>query len=187
MHIQDKIMLVIASEEDKSLIGRTILQKKLYFLSILLNDDSLGFGPHYYGPYSSKVAENLDILVNLRFLKEVTESFLTDQNVFGEIRRHTYSLTLDGEEIMGEIEKEAEHADWKKALHTLNQQELAKDFNTLSIAAKVYYIVNQKGSETTVQIRNVAKEYGWEITNSQVENVRSFLEGLSLISRRKTT
>ena len=187
MHIQDKILLLIGSEEDKSLRGRTILQKKLYFLSILLKDDSLGFGPHYYGPYSSWVAENLDILVNLRFLKEGTETFPTDQNIFGEIRRHTYSLTSDGEDVMGEIEKEADYKDWKKALDMLNKQDLANDFNTLSIAAKVYYIVNRKGSATTDQIREIAKEYGWEINHSQVENVRSFLEGLSLISRQKTT
>ena len=187
MHIQDKILLVIGSEEDKCLQGRTILQKKLYFLSILLKDDSLGFGPHYYGPYSSWVAENLDILVSARFLKEVAETFPTDQNIFGEIRRHTYSLTSDGGDVMGEIEKDADYKHWKKAIDRLNKQELANDFNTLSIAAKVYYIVNRKGSATIDQIREVAKDYGWEINKSQVENVRTFLEGLSLISRRKTT
>ena len=96
MHIQDLILLVIGNEEDKSLQGRTILQKKLYFLSVLKGIE-LGFGPHYYGPYSSWVAENLDILVSARFLKEVTETFPTDQNIFGEIRRHTYSLTPDGD------------------------------------------------------------------------------------------
>ena len=105
MHIQDKILLVVGSEEGSGLQGRTILQKKLYFLSVVLKDNTLGFGPHYYGPYSRLVAENLDILVNARFLKEVTETFPTDENIFGEIRRHTYSLTSDGKDVMGEIEK----------------------------------------------------------------------------------
>ena len=100
MHIQDLILLVIGSENNKSLQGRTTLQKKLYFLSVLEETD-LGFGPHYYGPYSSWVAENLDILVSARFLKEVTETFSTDQNIFGEIRRHTYSLTSDGKHHNG--------------------------------------------------------------------------------------
>ena len=184
MHIQDKIMLVIGSEENKSLQGRTILQKKLYFLSILLKDDSLGFGPHYYGPYSRRVAEGLDILVNLRFLKEVTETFPTDQNILGEMRRHTYSLTSDGEEIMGEIAKEDGYADWKKALATLDKQEFANDFNTLSIAAKVHYIVRQQGSATRKQIRETARDYGWDIDENDVNNVLSFLENLSLVSRR---
>ena len=52
MHIQDLILLVIGNEKNKNLQGRTILQKKLYFLSVLKEID-LGFGPHYYGPYSS--------------------------------------------------------------------------------------------------------------------------------------
>ena len=183
MHIQDKILLVIGSEKGKSLQGRTILQKKLYFLSVLLKDDSVGFGPHYYGPYSSPVAENLDILVNARFLKEVTETFPTDQNIFGEIRRHTYSLTSDGKDVMGEIQKDDGYADWKHALETLNRQPLARDFNTLSIAAKVYYIVNRQKKATTEQIQQVAKEYGWNIDDSQIEKVRSFLEALALIRK----
>ena len=181
MHIQDLILLVIGSENNKSLRGRTTLQKKLYFLSILERVD-LGFGPHYYGPYSSLVAENLDILVSARFLKEVTETFSTDQNIFGEIRRHTYSLTPDGDIIMKEIQQEAEYTDWKQILDTLNSQPLASDFNTLSIAAKVYYIVNRQGRTTTEQIQEVAKEYDWNIDDSQIDNVRSFLEDLLLIS-----
>lgn len=186
MHIQDLILLVIGSEKKKSLRGRTTLQKKLYFLSVLEGID-LGFGPHYYGPYSSLVAENLDILVSARFLKEVTETFSTDQNIFGEIRRHTYSLTPDGDIIMEEIRKETEYTNWKQALDRLNRQELANDFNTLSIAAKVYHIVNRQGKTTTEQIREIANEYGWRVNDSDIEGVLSFLEALSLISVGKST
>ena len=186
MHIQDLILLVIGSEKRKSLRGRTTLQKKLYFLSILERVD-LGFGPHYYGPYSSLVAENLDILVSARFLKEVTETFSTDRNIFGEIRRHTYSLTSDGKNVMSEIEQEAEYTDWKQRLDMLNSHSLASDFDTLSIAAKVYYIVNRQEKTTTEQIRKVAKEFGWKLNKSQIENVLSFLEALSLIFVGKST
>lgn len=186
MHVQDLILLVIGNEKGKSLQGRTILQKKLYFLSVL-KEINLGFGPHYYGPYSSWVSENLDILVSARFLNEVTETFETDKNIFGEIRRHTYSLTPDGDIVIGEIRKETEYMDWKQELDRLNKQELAKDFNTLSIAAKVYYIVDQQESATPEQIRKVAKEFGWKLNELQIENVRSFLEDLSLISVEKST
>ncbi len=180
MHIQDLILLVIGSEEENGLRGRTLLQKKIYFLSELKGVDH-GFRPHYYGPYSSLVTENLDILVSARFLKEVTETFSTDRNIFGEIRRHTYSLTPDGDIIMDEIRKEAGYTDWKQRLDTLNSHSLASDFNTLSIAAKVYYIVNRQGRTTTEQIQEVAKEYDWDIDDSRIEDVRSFLEDLSLI------
>ena len=186
MHIQDLILLVVGGEAEKSLQGRTTIQKKLYFLSAL-NKTDLGFRPHYYGPYSSPVAENLDILVNARFLKEVTESFSTDRNIFGEIRRHTYSWTSDSEAVMGEIKQEDGYADWKQALDTLNSLPLASDFNTLSITAKVYYIVNRQHTATPEEIRKVAKELGWNLNESQIENVFSFLEALSLISVGKST
>ena len=87
---------------------------------------------------------------------------------------------------MEEIKKEAEYTDWKETLDRLNRPKLAKDFNMLSIAAKVYYIVNRQGKTTTEQIQEVAKEYGWNIDDSQIEDVRSFLEDLSLISVGKS-
>lgn len=55
MHIIDIILLVIKGEKDDELRGRTLLQKKLYFLSVMMEHD-LGFTDHYYGPYSSYVA-----------------------------------------------------------------------------------------------------------------------------------
>ena len=186
MHIQDLILLVIGSEKDENLQGRTLLQKKLYFLSELKGVDH-GFRPHYYGPYSSLVAENLDILVSAHFLREEKETFETDQNIFGEIRRHTYSLTSDGDIVMEEIRKEAEYTDWKQKLDMLNSQLLASDFNMLSIAAKVYYIVNQQGSATPEQIREIANEYDWRLNDSDIEGVLSFLKALSLISVGKST
>ena len=83
---------------------------------------------------------------------------------------------------MSEIEQEAEYTDWKQRLDMLNSHSLANDFDTLSIAAKVYYIVNRQEKTTTEQIRKVAKEFGWKLNKSQIENVLSFLEDLSLIS-----
>ena len=191
MHIQDLILLVIGNENGKSLKGRTTLQKKLYFLSVLEGVD-LGFHPHYYGPYSNWVSENLDILVNCGFLNEVTETFSSDQNIFGEIRRHTYSLTSDGETILHEIRKEEEYQRWQDALERINKDGIGQyprdsyplfagtnDFNKLSIAAKIHYIVNMEECVTTEQIRKIAQTYGWHIKNSEIEEVSSFLKALS--------
>ena len=181
MHIQDLILLVIASEDEKNLRGRATLQKKLYFLSVL-KKTNLDFRPHYYGPYSSSVAHNLDILVSCRFLREITESYSRDQSVLGEVRRHTYFWTDDSNTVMGEIREQSECASWQKALDDLNSQPSAGNFNTLSIAARVHYIVNHQGSATRKQIRETAEGYGWDINESQIEDVLSFLEALSLIS-----
>ena len=185
MHIQDLILLVIGSEDGACLQGRTILQKKLYFLSVLNKTDhcdDLVFRPHYYGPYSREVAENLDILASSSSLDEETETFSTDRNVLGEIRRHSYSLARDGEIVRDEITKQRECASWQKVLDELNSQPAAHDFNTLSIAAKVHYIINRQHTATPEEIRKVARELGWKLNQSQIENVFSFLESLSLIS-----
>ena len=107
--------------------GELSSKRKLYFLSKLKGVDH-GFRPHYYGPYSSLVAENLDILVNARFVNEVKEIFETDQNIFGEICRHTYSLTTDGKDVMGEMEQEAEHTAWKQKLDMPKQPIVGERF-----------------------------------------------------------
>ena len=40
---------------DGTMRGKTLLQKRLYFVSVILGVD-LGYEPHYYGPYSEEVA-----------------------------------------------------------------------------------------------------------------------------------
>lgn len=174
MRVHDLILLVISKEEGRSLRGRTLLQKKLYFLSKLKRGD-FGFRPHYYGPYSSWVAENLDTLVGIGFLKEMTETFPAREKIFGEVRRHTYSLTDHGETIIHEIEKEKSYEEWKEAIERLNAQPLSSDFNKLSIAAKVHYITSEKENVTPEQIRDTAKQYNWEITDSDIGEVIKFL------------
>ena len=178
MHVQDMILLVIESEKDKRLRGRTTLQKKLYFLSVLKGVD-LRFHPNYYGPYSSWVEENLDILVNCGFLKEVMETFSTDRNIFGEIRRHTYSLTPDGKIVLNEISKEDKHQRWQDALAYINAQPLANDFKKLSIAAKVHYIANMKERITAKQIGEITKAYGWHIRGLEIQELSLFFKALT--------
>ncbi|MCY3627071.1 MAG: hypothetical protein OXG88_05470 [Gammaproteobacteria bacterium] len=177
MHIQDMILLVIGREKEKRLRERTTLQKKLYFLSVLKGVD-LGFHPNYYGPYSSWVAENLDILVNCGFLKEIMETFSTDRNIFGEIRRHTYSLTSDGEIVLKKISQEDEYQRWQDALEYINAQPLANNFKKLSIAAKVHYIANMK-ELTPKLIREITKAYGWHIRGLEIQELFLFFEALT--------
>lgn len=186
MHITDVLLLVVKSEGKEGLCGRTLLQKKIYFLSVLRNEP-YGFSAHYYGPYSSYVAGNLESLVNCGFLNEKTEAFATasaDRNLFGEIRRHTYTLTNDGNEVWDNIEKEKEpdFKEWKKALDLINQQPISNDFNKLSIAAKVHYIVNWREKSTVEEVTQVAEEYGWNVDEDDIESILSFLEKLDLVT-----
>src|SRR6266581_3942817 len=70
----DAILLVVAQEPDTTIRGRTLLQKKLYFLSVLCDLD-YGFSPHFYGPYSSPISGEIATLLAVGFLEESSRSF----------------------------------------------------------------------------------------------------------------
>ncbi|MEA3435270.1 MAG: hypothetical protein U9R43_02320 [Thermodesulfobacteriota bacterium] len=55
--------------------GRTALQKKVYFLGVMLEEDH-GFSPHFYGHYSAQVADANSELKALNYLRE-------EVNVYG--------------------------------------------------------------------------------------------------------
>ena len=185
MHIIDILLLVVGSEKN-GLKGRTLLQKKVYFLSVLMDVD-LGFSPHYYGPYSSYVASHLDSLVSCGLLKEVTESFSDEENVFGERRRHTYSVPDNVEPVWQEDIQEQEKPQfdkWRDALKRINEQDISKDFNKLSIAAKVHYIISWEGNGTLTlpQVQQIAEDYKWDVKPEDIKNVLSFLTELGLVT-----
>ena len=181
MHIVDILLLVVKNEGKNGLRGRTLLQKKIYFLSVLMDID-LGFSPHYYGPYSSYVAGQLDSLVCCGVLRELTESFSEDKNVFGEIRRHTYFVSNNVEEVWQDVQNKTGFSEWQQALNRINSQKFSNDFDYLSIAAKVHYIVSWEGQSTPEKLRQVAEEYGWNVPKDSIENALSFLTELNLVT-----
>ena len=187
MHIIDIILLVIKGEKDSELRGRTLLQKKIYFLSVMMEYD-LGFTAHYYGPYSSYVAGHLDSLVNYEILKETLVPFSSDppeQSPLGEIRKYTYiySLVPDAFKEVWKVTKEKPGFDeWKQKLKAINDQSIACDSNRLSIAAKIHYIVDWDGKKKAEEVLQTAREYGWSFTLADIKNVLSFLTGLGLVT-----
>ena len=183
MYTIDVLLLVVKGAGENGLQGRTLLQKKVYFLSELMGVD-LGFSAHYYGPYSGLVAGHLSSLVNHGFLNERTEVFDTtpSRNRFGERNRYTYFLTDEAEELWDDIEDDRELEEWKEELDHINDHEIAQDFNKLSIAAKVHYIVKWRGKTTVAEVKQVAAEYGWSVQQNDIETVISFLTELGLVT-----
>ena len=185
MHIIDILLLVIKSEDGGELRGRTLLQKKIYFLSILMDVD-LGFAPHYYGPYSSFVASHLDGLVNYGVLKETTEPLPTasvERTPWGEIRKHTYIYSVIPEvadKVWDATEKKPGFSEWDQKLKAINSEKIAGDSNKLSVAAKVYYIVNSDGEKSVERIHQKAGEYGWNVNIDHIKSGLSFLKKLGL-------
>jgi uncharacterized protein YwgA len=185
MDPRDAVMLTIREEEKGALHGRTLLQKRIYFASILAKEE-LGFRPHYYGPYSQTVADAVDSLVSNRFLAERIESFPGETNLFGERerRRHSYSLTEDGEAVVKAMPGTDESARWREALQRVNSHDVAQNFNLLSVAAKVHVILKELGKARTSEISRQAERYGWKLSQHDIEKVGEYLEHLDLITRK---
>ena len=176
------VLVAVQEEAPEGLVGRTLLQKKLYFASVVVGQD-MGFRPYYYGPYSQQVADATDSLVSNRFLAEQIDIF-PDTNIFGERRRHSYKLTGDGNQVLQSMADDPEVAVWRDALRRINEHSFATDFNLLSIAAKVKTILREAGEATVDEIIKRAEEYDWKLSRDEIVRVWNFLEDLGLARQK---
>lgn len=183
MDARDAVMLALREEGQEPLYGRTLLQKKLYFASVLAAED-LGFRPHYYGPYSQAVADAVNSLVSNAFIEEHIETFPGEPNVFGEWRRHSYSLTTDGLAVIKAMPEASDVTKWREALQRVNSHAVAQDFNLLSVAAKTHVILKEIRRATVKEISVQAERYGWKLSGDDIEKVGEYLEHLGLITTR---
>lgn len=174
MDVRDAILLLIIQEEGGQIVGRTLLQKKAYFASVMVGEDFF-FRPHYYGPYSQTVADAVDSLVANGFLRETVETFSEEANAFGERRRHSYSLTSDGRKIAQRVLARPGWEAWQEVVGRINNAPVGKDFNLLSVAAKIHVILKVLGKAKESEIKRKAKEYGWDVGEGDINRVSDFL------------
>lgn len=177
------IILTIIKHNNGKFIGKTLLQKTVFFLNELLGLN-IPFKPHYYGPYSSEVAVAIENLVALGFVKEVEES-LPAWDVWGEVRRYIYELTDEGEEILDDIKLHPQYNDISNQLNLIGLYSESKDYNKLSKAAKIYFIVKAKGKITRNEIKKEAVKLGWSLEDKEINKLSSFLEELDLVKNVK--
>lgn len=182
MDPRDVVMLAIQEEPDEFVYGRTLLQKKVHFASCLTGQE-LGFRPHYYGPYSQAIADAANSLVSNGFVEEKIETFPGEANLFGEWRRHSYSLTEDGKSVVEAMPETDESEAWREALRKVNSHPIAQDFNLLSVAAKMYVILKELRRARTTAISRQAQRYGWELPAEDIEKVGDYLVHLGLVER----
>ena len=161
--------------------GKTTLQKKMYFLGIMLHED-FGYGPHYYGPYSASVAAANQELKSLGYLSE-TKASAGGVNALGfEVARHDFSLTTDGSDVL-EQKKTRMRQDWERLERAAKRLENAGSLNymEISIAAKAYFLLEQEGKPANPEeLAKLANNFGWTITSGEVEKAAEFLAGLQL-------
>lgn len=168
-----------------SVRGRTMMQKKVYFLGLLTGElESLGYRPHYYGPYSPTVADAVTQLKVLGFIREETKSAGVSDNSGFEVARQDYSLSDDGRAVV-------ERAKRREAEMVRKLQEAARrlgaagevSYVQLSIAAKINYILKARGTRLTPEaIREAARDLGWPLDPDEVRQAVEYLSKLDLVS-----
>lgn len=164
--------------------GKTLLQKRLYFMSHIVDED-WGHHAHYYGPYSDVVASELVTLKVQGLVNEINRSYGMAADTGFEIKRYDYTLTDPGREaiqwLKSKYPEEAQCVQ-KAAKAVMAAGEI--DYMDLSIAAKAYFIL--KGSEaqrmTTQEITAKARDFSWHVSEEQIGHACHFLSELKLVN-----
>jgi len=167
--------------------GRTMLQKRVYFLSVYLRED-LGYEPHYYGPYSSEVATANAEMKSVGFLLEFPLGYGVDQRGF-ELARYDYKLTEAGSRL-AERKAIANPELWPRIEGAAKLLSEAGNLNymELSIAAKAYYVLTQLKRQATLDdISAMLPRFGWSVSKDELAKAAAFLEKTGLVKPSEAT
>lgn len=176
------VILLAYKAFDGNMMGKTLLQKRVYFLSIFLNYD-LGYDAHYYGPYSEEVATANAELKSLGFISESATSWGIDRRGF-ELARYDYALSDVGSRITDK--KVAANPElWNKIKDAADVVKKAGnlDYMELSIAAKAYFILRKLNRKATIDdIAAMLPKFGWSVSKEELESATGFLTKTHLVS-----
>lgn len=169
--------------------GRTSLQKLCYFAD-LETSGAIPFKPHYYGPYSSEVANNADALLSYNYLDERKETGSLSSpwttaggTVITDWERRSYTITSDGDRYLSRLsyERRAELAKADKLLAALKEA-TNLDPTKLSTLAKVHFVVTHDGASRSDRAAILAaiKANGWKLSVIDVNRALKTLGQLHL-------
>ena len=169
--------------EGGTMRGKTLIQKKAYFLNILL-DLGLPYNPHYYEPYSPELEDSIGKCKALGLVEQKTVGFGVDEETGFEKKRFDYTLTADGRKVLQDLEKRMpdECRKIKGCLENLSQVG-DDDYVSLSIAAKTYHILKESNN-TAIQPNDLvaeAKQFGWDISKDSINKAVGFLSKMEMI------
>jgi len=181
-----EIILTVLEASGGSVQGKTRLQKVIYFLSILLDVD-LNYEPHYFGPYSGFVDESLMDLTGIGFVKESCTGFGYPDKKGFEYRRFDYEITPDGNKLLENI-KEKSEGDYEKVLTAVAELGELPDYFVLSIAAKIFYVIREKGEVTRRGFKEEARKLEWgDIDDGNIDTALDFLTSRGFVTITKET
>ena len=163
-----------------NLRGRTLLQKRGYFVSLLCNIPlHLTYQAHFYGPYSATIDGTLTQLKNLGFVEEGSTGFGVVSGGF-EMRRYDYCLTDDGKKVLEPLLKSAEYNAIERAVQKIKDAG-DPEYVELSIAAKAFYILTKQGKGmSAAELLKEAEKFNWNISGQSLERAVEFLKRVGL-------
>ncbi len=138
--------------------SRKRLQKCVYLLQLAGCELGAEYYLHLYGPYSRDVAEAIDYLASVEFIKEATR-----ENDFWGIQ-YLYTITEKGREVLEKHEKKREG---KEAVAKLKpfldifKELVQQDLLVLELAATIAFFKNkgfswQEARDKTKSFKNVS-------------------------------
>jgi uncharacterized protein YwgA len=166
--------------------GRTLLQKRIFFLGEMLGEKDLSYFPHYYGPFSQEVSDCLTVSVLNGYVQEIVSPYGIDHHGF-EMCRYEYQLSETGEKLADilEIQLSEQAQNLKKAVERFMEGASDLNYMVLSYAAKLYYILKQKGIPLTPQeIKNASEKFNWKIDEKDFQKGAEALQKLGFSELR---
>lgn len=184
--IEDWVLLVIDNMPDKTLRERHNFQNKMYFLSVLCKTN-FDFGPHYFGPYSTLIANAIDMMTHLDFLKEIREKLPNHLvNLLGDRYSFIYEMADDGKVVMPEIYEQAESIGCVSVIKDVIAKTQDVEPKIQSSACKCHYAVYyQRSFDITPKLMKQIMK-GWTSHNIEYKDmskVIALLESLGLDRR----
>lgn len=178
----DVVLFAIAEAYDGRIPGRTLLQKVAYFVGVRLEVD-LGYGPHYYGPYSREITDaleaNQDVGALIENRKESRHAFAGHDapKVYYE-----YTLTERGQRFQ-QLKSEWGGIAYTQAVDIAKKiKGLDATYMQLAFASKVHYILSHATvSLTQEDVRQKAQELGWSMGESDINKGVDLLRTLGFI------
>jgi uncharacterized protein len=170
--------MLLGSKHD-GISGRTAVQKLGYFSAVMLNKE-LGYEADFYGPYSPIIAANLEILVESDFVTETR--LITSRNR----KMYRYKLTEEAEPLVSELKRT-----YKQESRIIEgvvgkcDKIVNCDYNVLSWAAKVHFILAKGNKPMTYQEASAAcKPFGWKLGKREIGTAAELLQDLKLIEKK---
>ena len=179
--VYDTICLTLAAN-DSQINGRTVLQKLIYFeMAKIPEIDIESHIAYFYGPFNRQVAQGLETLVHLDVLNERRSkkgNFAYEYSILERGQPATEDLKTENKKVFEKIK---------------NIVQICKDYcklnpNPLSFAAKVHYMLSQRDCKKGVTENDaieMAKSFGWDITDEDVKSGAELLEKLELVKIRR--